>query len=546
ARKLIDLQVEDLQGRINQALEMTKKGEDPSALLRMTAAEFKLYTASTKARAKVMYNAADAAVASIPETSGLIDEADAFMKMMPDSLKGKYPVEIRDLAKLAQKAEGKEPPEPLTWGQLHHLRSWFRHGIDYEDLTPDMREGALKSFEKKINKVLHDPNAPPDLQQAAELLDRADAFYKEKIPFLNDQMVKGVMKSLKSGAGINPVELSDILFDPGRTEAMRKARAIVGENLWKSVQAAHVQKMLNKSKMIDGQIDSQKLAAQIHEDIKNGLISTAYDEAMSKRLTKIAEDVGKVDGSLPITVHEGDTISTLMQRAKIAKEQAEKLAENNPLAALKKEVSTLDKQLTDAQRAMQKARKAAPLNFLYENHLSHMAVRAADKILGSQDLIMAASEMFGKDSNEFNAIRQVYVARFFQRSLGRTATMRGELGGEKGITEEVQALMFPGVTRGQMLQLSRDMEFLFSGAGSDVGGSLAAASRVLNPAQHLPLPKLGGVTGFVMGMPGTKPLARFALGKMFAVVMDAVTHPNFMNWLAGNLKGSEEQRRLAR
>ena len=114
------------------------------------------------------------------------------------------------------------------------------------------------------------------------------------------------------------------------------------------------------------------------------------------------------------------------------------------------------------------------------------------------------------------------------------------------MTEEVQALMFPGVTRGQMLQVARDMEYLFSGGNTDVGGSLAAAGRVLNPWQHIPIPKIEGLTGFIMGLPGSTFVARFALGKFFATIMDAVSHPNFMNWLAGNLKGDELQRRVAK
>jgi len=558
ARTLIDEQVKELQTNIDKALEMTKKGEDPSALLRMTAAQFKVYNAATKARAKVMYNAARGAVPEgvFPETSSLVDEAETFLDMLPESLRGKYPVEIRDLAKLAGKpaveaAEGVKAqaavePTKLDWSDLHHLRSWFRHGIDYDDLTPDMREGALKSFEKKINAVLHDQEAAPELRAAAELLDRADAFYKEKVPFLNDQMVKSTMKALKSGAGINPEALADILWDPTRTEAMRRTRAIVGENLWNSVQAAHLNKMLNKSKMIDGRIDAQKFAAQVHEDVKNGLLTSAYDEATAKRVSQIAQDVAKLDGSLPIEAHEGDSMSTLIRKMRAAKEQAEKMAESDPLTALKNEVSTLDKQLAAAQKAMQQARRAAPLNFLYQNHLSHMAVKAADKILGSQDLIMAASEMFGPQSPEFNALRQVYVTRFFQRPLGKVAGMLEELGGQHGMTEEVQALMFPGVTRDQMLQVTKDMEFLFGGAGSDVGGSMAAASRVMNASQHLPIPKITGVSGLIMHLPGSEFVSRVVLGKYFAAIMDAVSHPNFMNWLAGNLKGNEQQRQVAR
>lgn len=554
ARHYIEEQVKALHEQIDEALAMTKKGEDPSALMRMNAAEFRQYAAATKVRAKTMYHAADAAAPPgvFPDTESLSADADAFLKSMPEALRNKYPGEIRDLARLAGEEAGEAagteavPPEKLTFGQLHHLRSWFRHGIDYQDLTPDMRAGSLKLFEKKINAVLHDSEAAPELKTAAEMLDRADAFYKEMVPFLDDEMVSGVIKAMKSGAGANPEALAKIFFDPERTAAMRKVRSIVGENMWKAVQAAHLNDMLMKSKMANGRVDAQRFAQMVHEDIKNGLLETAYDDATKRRVAKIAEDAAKLKGDLPIDARPEDTISTLIRKTQTAKEAADKFAANDPLAALGNELSKLDAELKKGQINLRKGLAEDPLKFLYQPRLSHMAVEAADKILGSQDLIVAAANKFGRDSPEFNALRQVYVTRFFQRPLGRVAGMREELGGEHGITEEVQALMFPGITRGQMQQISKDMEFLFGGVGTDVGGSLAGASRVLKPWGHIPLPPIGGLSGLITKIPGSTAVARFFLGKFFATVVDGVSHPDFINWLAGNLRGNPQQREMAR
>ena len=409
-----------------------------------------------------------------------------------------------------------------------------------------MRSGSLRHFAGKIDQLLHDSEASPALKTAAEMLDRADAFYKQMVPFLDDEMVNSVIQAMKSGAGANPEALAKIFFDPERTAAMRKVRSIVGENMWKSVQAAHLNDMLMKSRMANGRVDAQRFAQMIHEDVKNGLLETAYDDATKRRVAKIAEDAAKLKGDLPIDARPEDTISTLIRKTQAAKEAADKFAANDPLAALSKEMTKLDAELKKGQINLRKGLAEDPLKFLYQPRLSHMAVEAADKILGSQDLIVAAAHKFGRNSPEFNALRQVYVTRFFQRPLGRVAGMREELGGEHGMTEEVQALMFPGVTRGQALQVVRDMEFLFSGTGTDVGGSLAGASRVLNPWGHIPLPELGGLSGLVMKIPGSTAVARFFLGKFFATMIDAVSHPEFINWLAGNLRGGVEQREMAR
>jgi hypothetical protein len=551
---VIDGEIQGLQGELDQALEMSKKGEDPSALLRMIDAKFRAYGASIKSRAKVLYNSADAAAGgALPEISSLVDDADAFLKSLPEGLRAKYPNEIRDLSKLAgtegdpAKGVAPTPPTQLTFGELHHLRSWFRHGIDYADLTPDMREGALRKFEQKINAVLHDKEAAPELKTAAKLLDDADAFYKEKVPFLNDQMVVATIKSLKSGAGANPEALANILFDPERTEALRRARSIVGENLWKAVQAAHIQQKINDAKIVgSNQIDFSKFAASIEQDLRNGLLTSAYDERTAKTVEKLAADIRRFEGKIPIDAEAGDTISSLLRKGKAASEAIDKFVETDPFKALARASADIDKEWNEAQRMVRVKRQQEPLSFLYQNSMSQLGVKAADKILGNQDLIMAAAQKFGRDSSEFKALQKVYVQRFFQRSLGKTSKMREELGGEKGMTEEVQALMFPGVTRNDMLQLVRDMEFLFSGAADDMGGSMAAASRVLNPWQHVPVPKLGGLSGMMLGVPGMTAVGRFMLGKLFATITDAVSHPNFVNWLAGNLRGSEAQRQMAR
>lgn len=540
AKHYINAQVSRLHEKIDEALAMTKKGEDPSAALRATAAEFKLWEKGVRQRASKNYTDARAAAGGAKlDVSSLSDDAAAFLQSMPEMMRSKYPSEIRDLERLAGSKE-------MEFDEVHKLRSWFRHGIDYNDMTPDMRTGALKLFEKKINTLLHDTEARPELKTAVEMLDRADAFYKQEIPFFNDEMITGVINALKSGVGANPEALAKILFDPNRTAALRRVRSIVGENLWNAVQSAHVNDMLMKSRTIDGRIDATKFAQFVHDDVKNNLISTAYTPQVARQVTAIAQDVAKLEGKLPITFNEGDTLTTLMNRTKAAKEAAEKFAENDPLKAFDQEMKNLDKELQGKQKQMAQARKQAPLSFLEDPKMSHMAVKAADKILGSQDLIMAAADKFGRDSIEFNALRQVYTVRFFQRAFGRTAGMRAELGGEKGMTEEVQALMFPGVTRGQMLQIVHDMEFLFGGRGGDVGGAMAAAARVLNPTAHLPLPKLGLFGRILMGTPGIAFATRFALGKAYATIIDGVTHPNFMAWLAGNLNGNATQRSVAR
>lgn len=552
AENVVQTGMRDLAKDIEEAGQLAKDNQDPSLLHRKIAAEFQGYNVGIRQRARLLYNSADAAAGDTRiDTASLAEDADAFLKIMPETVRQKYPAEIADLKKLLPREAGEsdaaEPVEQLTFGQLRHLRSWFRHGIDYNDLTPDMRQGSLKFFEKKINAVLHDAEAPAEQKAAVAMLDQADTFYKQNIPFLSDKMVQGTVDLLKSGAGVNPEAIAKQFFDPERTTAMRRVRGIVGENLWKAVQVARVTQMLENSRIVGSEmIDGAKFADLVEHEARSGLLATAYDDVLARRLEKTATDIGRLKGSLPITQEPGDTISMLMRRAEIAKAEIEKFADLDPIKALAKETKRLDDQFRKAMLQSRKDRKAEPLHFLYEDSMSALATRAADKILGSQDLITAAATQFGRDSSEFKSLQQVYAARFFQRPFGRTAKMREELGSEKGMTEEVQALMFPGVTRKMMNQLADDMEFLFSGGGSDVGGSMAAASRVLHPEQNIPLPGLGTLGTFLTKFPGVSTLSRVTLGKYFALIMDATSHPNFINWLAGRLSQGPAARQEAK
>jgi hypothetical protein len=308
--------------------------------------------------------------------------------------------------------------------------------------------------------------------------------------------------------------------------------------------------MVKRSLEIDGTVDAKKFGELIHRDFQAGMLEMGYSAPKAKELVDIARDVARLEGKLPIDAADNDTMATLLRKAQLAKAEAERVADIDPFKALSQEVSRIDKSYNIAIEQARKQRRSEPLGFLYEDSMSHMATRAANKILSSQDGIMAAAAMFGKDSPEFNALRQVYVQRFLQREFKTIGGMRSEIGSEtKGMTEEVQALMFPGVRQKEAQALFKDMEFLFSAAsisGADFGGSLAGASRVLNPWQHIPLPKLGGVSSFLLAVPGAGAVGREVLSKAFAAVVDGTSNPHFLMWLTGQLKGSPEQRLMAR
>ena len=84
-------------------------------------------------------------------------------------------------------------------------------------------------------------------------------------------MVKTVMKGLENNVPPNPEVVSDLLFDPKRLEAMQKARGIVGDSLWKYVQAAHAQKIIQNSMTVEpGVLNGKRFADQIEHLVQTG------------------------------------------------------------------------------------------------------------------------------------------------------------------------------------------------------------------------------------------------------------------------------------
>ena len=562
AKEFVKAGIDGIRNDVETAARQMQQGGRTGTLWRMIGGKFRSWGAASRQRASILYDSADEvggtnAIAGSGERLGM--QAGDFLAEMPALLRFKYP-EVSMLEKLAgretQAAAGggkvieAVPSIDLSFKELRRLRSWLRSGIDYADLTPNMREGSVKLFARNVNELLHSAELSPSLQHAARILDSADDFYKETIPYLNDGIVKTVMDGLREGVPPDPGMLANVLFDKGRTEAMNRAREIIGPTLWKYVQAAHTQNIINKNLNLLGDVEAKGFANSVEGMYRDGTLASGYSKEFADRLIKAARNVQQLEGNLTLNPGRDESLQTLMDRAEMMGEQVKQMADKDPLKALSEGIKRVDKDFNEQLKAMRQSRRAEPLHFLYEKSMTALPIRAANRILADPDLIVAASNRFGLHSPEMDALRQVYVQRRFQRPLGKVAQLRAEIGrtGERehgGITEEVQAIMFPGVTRDTMVQLVKDTEFLFGGGGTDIGGSLAAASRVLNPMAHIPL-ALSGPVKYLTMIPGSHVVGRFALGKFFKTIMDGVSHPNFINWLAGELKKGGTERLAAR
>lgn len=511
-----------IRADITAASKAAAAGENPGDLVKAVAGKFRSLRAAIGARATKNYNAADAAAGdAIPNIGELPELAAAFEESLPEVFRAKHPEIVRSLKNLGGKMEevGGEIIQN-TFGQLRQLRTLLRNDIDYTDLTPSSRDGVFKYFQNKLDGVLHDAEAVPALKEAAKLLDNADSFYAKNIKAFKNENVKWTVKQLEDGLPADPEALAKMIFRPEQTEAIRKIRRMVGKNYWSAIEGSNTNLMLRNSQtLVPGEIDGLKFATQVLDMQKNGTLNAAYGAEAGAKLLKQAQQIFMVEGKLSLEAMPGDTVASVLRRAEKAATAAKDLAKADPIGTLQKELAAVDKQYSELTRAAKLERSQDPFNFLHEANAP--AIESANRILSNPDLIMASAKRFGETSKEFTLLRWVYAQRLLQHHAKPL----------KGALPEIQELMFPGVSLKDARTLAEHMDFL-SGGMRDVGGYIAAQSRVLNPWGAI----LGSGAKFVPAPLRVDAVGRYLLTQYYAFVSWGATHPGFIKMLVRGLE----------
>ena len=534
AQKLIDAGFKSIQSDAEAGLKIAGSGANTGDLWENVGNKLIAVRRGIGERATKMYNEADQlAGGHLPDTSEVSAAAREFRDQLPGDFKAKYPDVVKKLDELAGTVDEngnviKEPVE-TTFGQLHNLRSILRGNADWYTLSSDIRNGTYKYFSKAVDEALHNPDASPELKAAAKQLDIADKFYRDNIPIFESQQLKAVMKGLEAGEPADPANLYKALVKEGQTDLTARVRDMVGPNLWAGVKAADVDSMLNASKTLNpGEINGRSFAKEILDRHQRGMLEIVHGKEASEKLLAQARAIEQLEGRLSIPAKPGDTMTQVMARARLAAEEAKAQGTKDPLTALSKDIKRLE---AESKREASLGRRNDPLGFLYNK--STGASFAVDKILGDEDLILAAAARFGEKSPEFNALRQVYVERVLRGTLDPGKRL------EK-IGPEVQNLMFPGVTRTQMETLAKEMNLLMDTRAmkSNTAGGMAAMAKVEHPTTNIP-----GVRGVTKLIPGLNPAARAAHGKFYELVTKLMTSPATLRWIEKGLtsKNPEEQ-----
>lgn len=552
ASDLVQEGFRSIEKEANDAFTVAKAGYNSGDLWRQVAQKFVSLRAGIQQRASKMYTDAEEASGGLvpPGARSLSTPAWQLLDELPENFESMHPSivrKLRDMGGIKDPKTGEWVKEPVdaTWVQLHNLRSMIKQNIKWNDLTSDIKNGTLKLLTKRIDEVLHpiEESAHPQIKEASQLLKLADAYYHEHMGPLNNQQLKSLVKALEvGGIQADPKMLLKIALRDGQTEVANTIKRTVGPETWNAMRAADVKDMLAQSQQLGtNAIDGVAFARQVLDRKRNGVLEVLHGDGAGK-LEQQASYIEQLRGKtlqgakLDITPKPGDTANDIILRARAAAADAEKLAKEDPIKALANEMKKIE---AATRKEFAANRKPDPLAFLTNSTVGANA--AVDKLLGDPDLIVAAARSFpgGEKSPEFQLLRQVWAQRFLTGTLDPGAELAKT-------SDEIQQLMFPGVSRADMHMLAKEMDLLMSGhtmRGGDVAGGMMAQAAVENPFGRAS--GLGKLAGPAKLIPGANFGARAALTAYYNGVRALLTSPSTLRWLRKGLQSRDPAERAS-
>lgn len=407
---------------------------------------------------------------------------------------------------------------------------------------PDLENPA---HHRDVGKLLGYPQGEIDAfvgveasagRNAVKMLNETDAWYADNIKLYHAKNLQSILRGLESGEPADPVNLASALRQAGHTDLTNKIMDKLGPALAGAVRAADVQSMLDASQTLGtGQINGSAFAKEILERVKDKTLFSFHGQEMGEKLLKQAQNIEVFDGKLPLNVRPGDTALDIIGKARLAAEIADNAARQDPLKSLAAETRKIEGLARkEASQRNEEWRKSDPLSFLVDPTV--LASKAATRILGSEDLILAYASQFGSDSPGFEALRQIYVRNFFRN------TMEPGLKAAK-MSPAVQELIFPGVSLSDMQVLAKEMEFLAGSKGiRDFGQSLQGATKVASPGSSVP----GGVSLGKATFGASNVMIRPALTAYYKFVTEFWNDIPRMKWILKGLQGDDAAREMVR
>ena len=505
------------------ALKAAQIGEHPAEAWQRIGEGVNRLEAGFMAAAERQYAAGYRIAGNTPlNTTPIITSARDLLSTVPEGFEGQLPGVLKQLREIGGSAQ--EPAGPVTLEQAHRLRTLLRAKIDWLKPNADAIDHVRKEAERAVNSWLHDPSQPPLVQAGVAQMDKADAYYRKIAPRFEQKVISTVIAKMKTGFWSDAPKLANLLFEPGETLQRENAQRLLGPRMWQAVHAADVRNIINSSKILDTEdIDVKSLFAKVQKRFSEGAWKDSDFAPEVSRLLRQANNLTTKPGSIPIHSMPGDSVDTLIRRGNSYLKEMDRFAKIDPLGTLKTEMAKLDAiKKAVPQKVQESEPLARPLGIDPSKPEPTVgAITAAENILNTPDLIVAAMRTYGLDSPEFTFLRDVKTQQIFEN---------GRIDDIFKMDPEVRRLLFPGDTLDKAVDIADTMKFLM-GDGGDFGASLAAQSRVLNPVAEIRHISPSVATALArIPIVGTY-LARVLLGAYYKGATNFVTGERFLGFL---------------
>lgn len=536
ATGLINAGLQEIERNADQAVRAAAQGTNSGGLWQAVGTQLQEVRRALGERYRQNSQAAYETVAPGARINArpLVREAEDFIGNIPAEFEARNPSLVRNIRNLGRRVDEEGSPLPATASleELHNIRSALRSSADWYDLPSDFKNGSLKYFSHQVDNLMQGVGQTPQFNTAVRLLNENDRWFAAERPVFNSREMKTVLRGLEAGEPADPETLFKALVRPGATDMIARTEQVVGPNLWNGVRAAQRQQWLRNARdgQFDNVADAGKFAKEVLDAHNNGTLFSVQGREAGQQLLTQAQQIAALNGKLPITYRPGDTAFDIFRQARAGMEAADRQAVVDPLRVLETETRAATRQIATERNTL---KRQDPLWFL--SSPNYGAIKAVDRILGDEDLILASAAKFGEGSAEFQALRQVWTERVFKGTLEPGKKL-------DKINPEVQKIML-GVNLETAQKIAEDMAFIMSGkamSSGDVAGGMAATSKVTHPLGGKTLSRAARI------IPGANTAGRATLGTYYAFLNKVLESPSTARWLEKAYAGGEAHRAMVR
>lgn len=351
-------------------------------------------------------------------------------------------------------------PNTITIANAQRLRTRLREAADSGNLTPgtvnhDYSEAAGAVDGSMSPDGIVDQRSMP--AEALRALRAADAQYAEGIAVYRDTKMNQMVRDFRNQKVLDAEKFAASLFDTRSSFRVASMRQVVGDNVWRQVQAADTLNMLKSARrlasdgMSETRIDGQALYMVLNA--RGQMLDSIYGKGTADVWREYAARLAAIDGKIEASALRPDMFAQSLAEAVAKREQLEDFVKNDALRVLQRGgPEEVDAAVNTLVRPGQEAQLDHVLRFFGDNSDEVAAIRSAA-------LKKALSQVITSD-------RTGLKTRISGESIDKFLSQ---------YTRREQEMLFPSGLDRDMRVVADEMKALFPRVTNEIGGSLAGS-----------------------------------------------------------------------